>query len=82
MTCRKHQVNLDNPIAPSLAGTENFDISTGEEPDIPIQDLPHCSECAGKTSSARTGLLRLGTVGFVSSILLLILKSNPFLSTG
>jgi NAD+-dependent protein deacetylase sirtuin 5 len=50
--CGDRERNLDSPICPALAGTEEL----VNEADIPQKDLPRCRKCAG--------LLRPGVVWF------------------
>jgi NAD-dependent deacetylase sirtuin 5 len=64
-TCKTRAPDFSSPVAPSLAGTECFDLATGPEPVIPTEDLPHCALCTKRsTRNATTGLLRPGTVWF------------------
>ncbi|KAI0074675.1 DHS-like NAD/FAD-binding domain-containing protein [Panus rudis PR-1116 ss-1] len=60
--CRHIENNRDSPICPALAGTEtNFAPNhEGPEPEIPVEQLPHCKKCGG--------LARPGVVWFGESI--------------
>ena len=51
--CGDRKTNVDSPICPALAGTEEM---VGNELEISLLDLPRCHKC--------TGLLRPGVVWF------------------
>ncbi|RPD61892.1 DHS-like NAD/FAD-binding domain-containing protein [Lentinus tigrinus ALCF2SS1-7] len=56
-TCGHKEHNLDSPICPALAGTENVFAQDAPEPDIDVADLPKCKKCG---SLARPGVVWFG----------------------
>lgn len=52
--CRYSELNFDSPVAKALQGTEDL-VDAGEmEPDLPVEDLPHCKKCG---ALARPGVV-------------------------
>ncbi|KAI0773894.1 DHS-like NAD/FAD-binding domain-containing protein [Fomes fomentarius] len=55
--CGHREYNLDSPICPALAGTENVFAQDEPEPHIDVGDLPKCRKCG---SLARPGVVWFG----------------------
>lgn len=56
-TCSYKEQNLDSPVCPALAGSENVFARDEPEPHIDEKDLPRCKKCG---SLARPGVVWFG----------------------
>ncbi|RDX53174.1 DHS-like NAD/FAD-binding domain-containing protein [Lentinus brumalis] len=57
--CGHREHNLDSPVCPALAGTENVFAQNQPEPHIDVVDLPKCKKCG---SLARPGVVWFGEI--------------------
>ncbi|PIL36800.1 hypothetical protein GSI_00490 [Ganoderma sinense ZZ0214-1] len=57
--CLHREQNLDSPVCPALAGTENVFARDEPEPHIDEENLPRCKKCG---SLARPGVVWFGEI--------------------